>query len=902
MIRSPFKFLDPYGPKDSKVFFGRSAEIDALYALVYRTPLLLVYGLTGTGKTSLIDCGLRNRYDGTDWLPFYIRRKDNLNDALRDTLQKALPDGKPRELTEAVGYLYRYFLRPVYLIFDQFEELFILGTKEEQETFKHQLKALLEANLTCKIILVMREEYIGWLYDFERDIPGIFDFRLRVETMKRKNIEEVIEKSCAAFNITLESPAANIDQIYDNVSEGKAVVQLPYLQVYLDTLYRQDMARTYPDRAPDRPEQPYPPLTFMGREIAECGPISTVLQNFLQEKVSTLQESLARQYPGLPGDAVKTVLNSFVTMQGTKKPMPYQLTGNRIQLLNPPGTLRGFDAGFIHDTVRNLEQNRVLRDTGETFELAHDTLAQKIFENLSEEEKRREEMQARVTASYKEFQETGTYLNAAQIARLEEWLPILHLPAEELKFVEDSRAAVEAQRQKEREEAEKERRLRLEAERAKKRAQVFTYIASFVAVLAAAAFVFAQIQSGIAKEQRSKAVAAQLVADSNAAVAVEQKQLADASAAQALRQKMRADTLRDIAEAKEEDARIALLNMQQANRKLVDQILEETQTDVLALRYDAALTQLRNAAALGQKQGQIGLALLEIIYVYNESGRTGDALKELSAAAALLGKSGVSAKNDRTSIRAALQKLAPARFAELEARYYPVMVSVNGNGSIAGFKMAKTETTVWQYHLFLAAQGKNIHDETNIPRPPWGWWIGDNPMVFVRWYDAAEYANWLSEQRGLTPVYAIDTDRNDPDNISENDQKKWMVTRNDKANGYRLPSGAEWEYAAKGGAQQTAFEYAGSDAPDIVAWHSLNAQKRTRPAGAKQPNGAGLFDLSGNAWEWCWDWSASSYGRSRVVRGGSWKVMPDNCKISSAGMRSPDSRDDQCSFRVVQGN
>lgn len=902
MIRSPFKFLDPYGPKDSKVFFGRSAEIDALYALVYRTPLLLVYGLTGTGKTSLIDCGLRNRYDGTDWLPFYIRRKDNLNDALRDTLQKALPDGKPRELTEAVSYLYRYFLRPVYLIFDQFEELFILGTKEEQETFKHQLKALLEANLTCKIILVMREEYIGWLYDFERDIPGIFDFRLRVETMKRKNIEEVIEKSCAAFNVTLESPAANIDQIYDNVSEGKAVVQLPYLQVYLDTLYRQDMARTYPDGAPDRPEQPYPPLTFMGKEIAECGPISTVLQNFLQEKVSTLQESLARQYPGLPGDAVKTVLNSFVTMQGTKKPMPYQLTGNRIQLLNPPGTLRGFDAGFIHDTVRNLEQNRVLRDTGETFELAHDTLAQKIFENLSEEEKRREEMQARVTASYKEFQETGTYLNAAQIARLEEWLPILHLPAEELKFVEDSRAAVEAQRQKEREEAEKERRLRLEAERAKKRAQVFTYIASFVAVLAAAAFVFAQIQSGIAKEQRSKAVAAQLVADSNAAEAVEQKQLAEASAAQALQQKMRADTLRDIAEAKEEDARIALLNMQQANRKLVDQILEETQTDVLALRYDVARTQLRNAAALGQKQGQIGLALLEIIYVYNESGRTEDALKELSAAAALLDKSGISAKNDRASIRAALQKLVPARFAELEARYYPVMVSVNGNGGIAGFKMAKTETTVWQYHLFLAAQGKNIHDEATIRRPPWGWWIGDNPMVFVSWYDAAEYANWLSEQRGLTPAYEIDPDRQDPDNISENDPKKWTVTRNDRANGYRLPSGAEWEYAAKGGGRQAAFEYAGSDAPDAVAWHGLNAQKRTRPAGAKQPNGAGLYDLSGNVWEWCWDWSAASYGRYRVVRGGSWKVLPDNCKVSSAGIRSPDSRDDQYGFRVVQGN
>ena len=94
MIRSPFKFLDPFGPQDNKVFFGRSAEIDELYAQVFRTPLLLVYGLTGTGKTSLIDCGLRNRFDGTDWLPFYVRRKENINEALREMLRKAQPDDK----------------------------------------------------------------------------------------------------------------------------------------------------------------------------------------------------------------------------------------------------------------------------------------------------------------------------------------------------------------------------------------------------------------------------------------------------------------------------------------------------------------------------------------------------------------------------------------------------------------------------------------------------------------------------------------------------------------------------------------------------------------------------------------------------------------------------------------
>jgi Leucine-rich repeat (LRR) protein len=477
MIRSPFKFLDPFGPQDNKVFFGRSAEIDELYAQVFRTPLLLVYGLTGTGKTSLIDCGLRNRFDGTDWLPFYVRRKENINEALREMLRKAQPDDKDRDLPETVAYLYRYFLRPVYLIFDQFEELFILGAKAEQEEFKQNLKKLLDANLTCKIILIMREEYIGWLYDFEREIPAIFDFRLRVETMKRKNIEEVIEKSCAAFNIGLENAEKNIEQIYDNVSEGKAVVQLPYLQVYLDTLYRGEVQRTYPQGAPHSDEQPYPPLTFTSQEITDCGLISSVLESFLREKVGELQESMAKKHPGLPADAVKTLLNTFVSALGTKRPMPYQLAGSQVQLLFPPEVLRDFGAAFIHDTLRALEQNRILRDSGETFELAHDTLAHKIHENRSEEDKRREEVQARLHTAFKEYQDSGTYLNAPQIARLEEWLPLLRLSSDESKFVDASRVDVEEKRNK-------ERQLRL-------RAQNFSYIASAVAVVAIGVGIFA---------------------------------------------------------------------------------------------------------------------------------------------------------------------------------------------------------------------------------------------------------------------------------------------------------------------------------------------------------------------------------------------------------------------------
>ena len=81
-MKSPFKFLDAFTLADKDVFFGREEEVKNLYELVYKTRLVLLYGLSGTGKTSVIQCGLAARFDGTDWYPFTIRRQDNINVSL----------------------------------------------------------------------------------------------------------------------------------------------------------------------------------------------------------------------------------------------------------------------------------------------------------------------------------------------------------------------------------------------------------------------------------------------------------------------------------------------------------------------------------------------------------------------------------------------------------------------------------------------------------------------------------------------------------------------------------------------------------------------------------------------------------------------------------------------------
>ncbi|MEM6348184.1 MAG: AAA family ATPase [Bacteroidota bacterium] len=412
-MKSPFKFLDAYTREDHDQFFGREEETAQLYELVNQNRLVLLYGPSGTGKTSLIQCGLGNRFDATDWLPLFIRRGDHLPRSMQRSIEQKVgesleeafweAESGTNPLIELIEELFAEYLRPVYLIFDQFEELFVLGSPAEREIFVQAMADIYAAKLPCRLLFVMREEYLAHLYDFEKQIPSLFKRRLRVEAMSAQQAAGVVAQSCARFNIRLENPAQNPQDIISKISAGRSGVALPYLQVYLDRLYREDFARTYPQGL-TAAQNAWPELEFTSAEIESFGEIGDVLKAFLAEQSQQIQSELSRQDSKLPERAVRKVLNSFASLQGTKIPL------SRSDL-----SFKFLTEEQLDTILSRLEQARILREEEGRYELAHDTLAGEVAEQRSGQEQALLEIVELVKNRSQAFERTSTYLESREL-------------------------------------------------------------------------------------------------------------------------------------------------------------------------------------------------------------------------------------------------------------------------------------------------------------------------------------------------------------------------------------------------------------------------------------------------------------------------------------------------------
>ena len=189
--------------------------------------------------------------------------------------------------------------------------------------------------------------------------------------------------------------------------------------------------------------------------------------------------------------------------------------------------------------------------------------------------------------------------------------------------------------------------------------------------------------------------------------------------------------------------------------------------------------------------------------------------------------------------------------------------------------------------------------------------VKNNPVNYISWYDALVYCNTRSINEGLTPCYTIDgkTDPKDWGSVPSSNNSTWNAATCDfTADGYRLPTEAEWEWAARGGENYT---YAGSDDIDEVAWYYENTNNTgTRDVKTKKANAYGLYDMSGNVLEWCWDWYDSisgdtastgpASGSDRCPRGGSWSINASLAQVAYRVSSSPDYRSNIYGFRLVR--
>jgi formylglycine-generating enzyme required for sulfatase activity len=194
--------------------------------------------------------------------------------------------------------------------------------------------------------------------------------------------------------------------------------------------------------------------------------------------------------------------------------------------------------------------------------------------------------------------------------------------------------------------------------------------------------------------------------------------------------------------------------------------------------------------------------------------------------------------------------------------------------TLTDFYIGKTEVTVAQYRSYCNATGVSMPEEPSLG------WNSNDPIVRVSWNDAINYCDWLSEK----------LDKN--------------IT---------LPTEAQWEFAARGGNKSKGYKYAAGRSMATAGWYADNSGNKAHAVAQKKANELGLYDMSGNVWEWCLDWYKSDYyatsptknpkntarSGSRVLRGGSWINKASYCRVANRYSSEPDDRNDSYGFRVV---
>lgn len=597
-MKSPFKFLDSYTKEDQHIFFGRDKEIEELYSRVFESKILLVYGISGTGKTSLLNCGLANKFSDADWLPINIRRGNNINQSLMEGLEKFAisktlfeknnKDGNKKiTLNRALQSIYLDHFKPVYLIFDQFEELFIFGTKNEKDELIRSISKVIDSEIQCKFIFSIREEYLAGVTEFEKVISTFLENRIRIEKMTRQNAIQAIEGPCRVNNIEVEKGFA--DALLDKLNPESPDVELTFLQVFLDKIFR---STTSTDQS----------QKISNDILNKLGDVKDLLGSFLEEQISQLED---------PGTAM-VVLKSFVSSKGTKN----QITESEV--IDYSKTIgKDIEPNKIKNYIQIFIRLRILRDKDDNskYELCHDSLAAKIFEKISLLEKELLEIRLFIDHAFNNFEKRKVLLTTDDLKYIAPYEDKLFLNEKIIRFVVLSKREIQKTKQG--------------------RQNILIVTASTIIIVLAIFSTwalrerrFSIRQQMLAEEQKNEAFKAKEEADSarqdaihskqqaqqNEKLALTAKHFSEQAKEEALQEKKKAEELSLIAKQESQNA--------QREKKLADQQKEKAekaeektkQLNMLSISQNLAL----KSVLLDKNPELMGLLAIQA-YVFNQT-------------------------------------------------------------------------------------------------------------------------------------------------------------------------------------------------------------------------------------------------------------------------------------------
>lgn len=564
VIGIPFKFLDSYTIDDKNIFFGRDNETEDIFRKLYSGKLLLVYGKSGTGKSSIINCGLISKIPQEDIFTINIRcgRKayENFVSGIKKHSKSKLDN--PFEILEDIFYEQS---KPIALIFDQFEEIFILSDEEERQKLARELSEILKSRLKINIILVIREEYFANLTEFEEFLPGLYGNRTRIERMSKSAAKEAIIKPCIVCNVGIEDGLA--DKIIEHLVMQSDGLELTWLQILMDKLYR-----TAVDRDPENPFIKYEDLVKLGR-------MGNVLSDFLDEQLRLMPN----------GDMGEAVLKTMISTDGTKKQVNLKDISDTLQT-----TGHVLDQKQIEEILAYFVNVRIINDKDEQgyYELRHDAIAGRIYERMTAIEKELIEVKTFLDNSYKIYSQRKVLLTDNDLKYIALYENKLILNNELKEFIRISKKEVQKARQR--------------------RATIGIAAAIALIVVLSGFTIWAMNerskaveQSKIAEEQKNEALKANAAAETARMEALDGKNKAEQSEAQALEQK-------SIAEQQRQQAIRANIEAEYARKRA----LAEKDTAVIA-RQEAE--EAKNEVIKASNQAQFYLYLFNGKELANKS-------------------------------------------------------------------------------------------------------------------------------------------------------------------------------------------------------------------------------------------------------------------------------------------